>query len=337
MSFIFKKLSEFNFGAFALSPNNVITITGDIFYFATPEETPAKMQDLMNWYRQEKEKGELHPLLLAAEFHYKFIVIHPFDDGNGRTARILMNFILMQHGLPPVIIKTEDKENYFAALRQADAGLLEPFMKYIGENLARSLDLMVRGAKGESIDEADDVDKEIALLEQSLASIENSIEKVKSKETLIDLFETSLTSLIDEFIKKNKKFEIFYDVSSFFIELKINISNKINFDLSKENYLRFVKWEIEQNGFLDSLELNCSFTNFKKNGIEPFNNKEKLEIIFLKNSYTVKSHKLIIKKLYHQKLIPEEIENIVRENTKSHSAFITQKIEEAQQKLTPKG
>ncbi len=324
-------------GKYKTVPNHVLTNTGEIFYFATPEETPAKMHDLMEWYRVEKEKGELHPLLLAAEFHYKFIIIHPFDDGNGRTARILMNFILMQHGLPPVVIKTEDKENYFAALRQADAGLLEPFIEYIGENLARSLDLMVRGAKGESIDEPDDVDKEIALLEQSLATIESGIEKVKSKEILMDLFEVSLVHLIDDFINKNKKFEQFYDTTSFFIEIKINISNKINLDLKKEDFTRIIKWEITQNGSLDSLVLSCAFTNFKKNGIEPFNNEENLEVIFLKNNYIVRSHKLIIKKLYHQKLYQEDIQSIVRENTKAHTAFINQKIEEAQQKRTPEG
>ena len=60
--------------------------------------------------------------MLAAEFHYRFMHIHPFDDGNGRTARILMNFILMRFDYPPAVIKSEDKANYFAVLQQADAG-----------------------------------------------------------------------------------------------------------------------------------------------------------------------------------------------------------------------
>lgn len=155
-------------GEYKTTPNNVITVTGEPFYFASPEETPAKMHDLIAWYREQEEKGELHPLLVAAEFHYKFVRIHPFDDGNGRTARILMNFILMKHGLPPVIIKTQDKQSYFAALRQADAGLLEPFIEYIGANLVRSLDMMIKGAKGEDIEDYEDLIKELKLIDKKI-------------------------------------------------------------------------------------------------------------------------------------------------------------------------
>lgn len=155
-------------GKYKSLPNHVQTATGEIFYFATPEETPAKMEELINLFRTKKSEIETNPILLAAEFHYKFIRIHPFDDGNGRTARILMNFILMQYGYPPVIIKTEDKTNYFAALQQGDAGLIEQFVEYIAQNLVRSLEIMIAGAKGEDIEEPDDIDKEIALLEQKL-------------------------------------------------------------------------------------------------------------------------------------------------------------------------
>ena len=141
-------------GKYKSQPNHVITVTGETFYFATPEETPAKMHDLIEWFRKEKEKPDVNPIILAALFHYRFIRIHPFDDGNGRVARILMNFILMQFGYPPVIIKTEDKENYYAVLRLADADELEPFIEYIAQNLVRSLEIMIKGAKGESIEDA---------------------------------------------------------------------------------------------------------------------------------------------------------------------------------------
>ncbi len=124
-------------GKYKTTPNHVQTATGEIFYFATPEETPAKMFDLINWYNEKTNEKEPNPILIAAKFHYKFIRIHPFDDGNGRTARILMNFILMQFGFPPVIIKTEDKTNYFAALQFADAGNIEAFITYIAQNLNR--------------------------------------------------------------------------------------------------------------------------------------------------------------------------------------------------------
>lgn len=157
-------------GKYKTTPNHVQTVTGEIFYFATPEETPAKMFDLLNWYKEKSEENNRNPLLIAAEFHYKFIRIHPFDDGNGRTARILMNFILMKFGFPPVIIKTEDKANYFAALQLADAGNIEAFITYIAQNLVRSLEIMIAGAKGEPIEE-EEIDSKIKELELKLEKL----------------------------------------------------------------------------------------------------------------------------------------------------------------------
>lgn len=159
-------------GKYKTTPNHVQTVTGEIFYFATPEETPAKMFDLLNWYKEKSDENDRNPLLIAAEFHYKFIRIHPFDDGNGRTARILMNFILMKFGFPPVIIKTEDKSNYFAALQLADAGNIEAFIAYISHNLVHSLEIMIAGANGESIEE-DDVLRKIKELEQKIRDLKN--------------------------------------------------------------------------------------------------------------------------------------------------------------------
>ena len=163
-------------GAYKTTPNHVKTNTGEIFRFATPEETPAKMQDLLHWLQNTKEKIDFNPVFVAANFHYQFIRIHPFDDGNGRIARILMNFILIQYGYPPVIIKTEDKNNYFKVLRQADAGIIEPFVDYIADNLIHSLELMIKGAKGEAIEEPDDIDKELTLLENKFNSYSKPIE-----------------------------------------------------------------------------------------------------------------------------------------------------------------
>ncbi|MEO1712795.1 MAG: Fic family protein, partial [Bacteroidota bacterium] len=105
-----------NIGEYKSSPNYVKTSTGEILQFASPEETPAKMQDLIDWYKSLAQDREHNPIFLATQFHYRFIRIHPFDDGNGRTARILMNFILMRAGFPPAIIRTERKKEYLSVL-----------------------------------------------------------------------------------------------------------------------------------------------------------------------------------------------------------------------------
>ncbi|KEQ31533.1 hypothetical protein N180_11035 [Pedobacter antarcticus 4BY] len=82
-------------GKYKTSPNHVLTKTGEIFRFTSLEETAALMNDLMDWYKEKSISGDINPILFAAEFHYKFIRIHPFDDGNGRTARIFSVCFLM--------------------------------------------------------------------------------------------------------------------------------------------------------------------------------------------------------------------------------------------------
>lgn len=64
----------------------------------------------------------MHPTLLAAEAHYRLVTIHPFVDGNGRTARLLMNMILLMQGYPAAIIRKRDRLSYINALEKAQLG-----------------------------------------------------------------------------------------------------------------------------------------------------------------------------------------------------------------------
>lgn len=107
-------------GQYKTRPNSVITRYGDRFEYASPEETPALMTDLINWYNSEEEVGKLSPIELAALFHYRYIRIHPFEDGNGRIARLMVNFILSRHGLPMIVVRSRKKQDYLEALHQAD-------------------------------------------------------------------------------------------------------------------------------------------------------------------------------------------------------------------------
>lgn len=107
-------------GQYKTRPNSVITRYGDRFEYASPEETPALMSDLVNWYNEEERKGQLSPLELAALFHYRYIRIHPFEDGNGRIARLMVNYILARHGWPMVVVRSRKKADYLEALHQTD-------------------------------------------------------------------------------------------------------------------------------------------------------------------------------------------------------------------------
>jgi Fic family protein len=197
-------------GQYKTQPNHVLTITGETIRFAEPFEVAAKMQSLVEQANQ-RMATPVEGLLLAAKLHYEFVLIHPFDDGNGRMARLLMNLVLMQYGFPPGIIKTEAKEAYFAALRQADGGQFELFAEYIAERVSESLKIMVAGAKGEPIDDPDDLDKRIAILRGTL--IENqggTPAPQRSPELLASWVKNVFTPLLDAFIETNQKFNEFY-------------------------------------------------------------------------------------------------------------------------------
>lgn len=107
-------------GRYKTRPNSVITRYGDRFEYAAPEETTALMTDLVDWYNQAEASGEYTPIELAALFHYRYIRIHPFEDGNGRIARLLANFILARHDYPMVVVRSRNKKGYLEALHQAD-------------------------------------------------------------------------------------------------------------------------------------------------------------------------------------------------------------------------
>ena len=98
-----------------------------------------KMNELIHWYREAKDK--LHPVELAALFHFKYVYIHPFIDGNGRTARLLMNLILLRKGYPIAVIKNEDRSEYMKALELGSVdGETKDFVEIIIGAVESSLD-----------------------------------------------------------------------------------------------------------------------------------------------------------------------------------------------------
>lgn len=155
-------------GQYKTLPNHVKTQTGEIHYYATPEETPAKMQELMTWYTEAVKTESVSPVVLAALFHHKFVEIHPFDDGNGRMTRLLTNFTLLKNGYPVSVIKQENRSTYYAVLSQADNGAVIPLIEFISETVKSSFEVMLKAIHGEDISEEDDLDKEIELFRKEI-------------------------------------------------------------------------------------------------------------------------------------------------------------------------
>ena len=157
-------------GDYKTVPNNVVTSTGETYYYTPPEQVKSAMSDLIDWYRAKEREGE-HPIIMAATFHYRFVRIHPFDDGNGRMGRLLMNMILIKHGYTVALVRRESRDEFIHLLEQADKTEdLGDFITFIARCCEYALNLYTRAARGEPIDDVDDIDKEIALFKGSLAS-----------------------------------------------------------------------------------------------------------------------------------------------------------------------
>jgi Fic family protein len=105
-------------------------------------EVPHEMRRLITWLRQNKDK--LHIIELAAILHHKLVYTHPFFDGNGRTARLAMNLLLMQAGYPLVIILKNDRKKYYRVLSQGDKGNLTPLVRFVAQAVNRSLDIYLK-------------------------------------------------------------------------------------------------------------------------------------------------------------------------------------------------
>jgi Fic family protein len=166
---------KINVGVYKTRPNSVTTPTGELFDYASPEETLTPMGDLVKWYRDEEQHGKLKIEELAALFHYRYIRIHPFEDGNGRIARLLVNYILLRHNYPMLVIRSDDRQNYLKALHQCDllTGKIpydgahatlqqaKPLVDYISAILGNKLTGLIQLAKGEIPDliEAKDDEK----------------------------------------------------------------------------------------------------------------------------------------------------------------------------------
>ena len=109
-------------------PNEII---GRNIKTAPPEKVQKEMNNLINWYTKNKEK--IHPLELAALFHGKLEQIHPFEDGNGRVGRFLINIILVNNKYPPLIIRKSQRISYLKALENFDHNHTDTLRRFMLE------------------------------------------------------------------------------------------------------------------------------------------------------------------------------------------------------------
>jgi len=128
-------------GQYKRLPNHVLQADGTIHHYTEPLQVPDEMEKLCQWIQDHF--ATQHALMIGAIAHYNLVRVHPFDDGNGRGARILMNLILIKKGYPPAIVKQEQRRRYLATLNQAVRGELAPFLTFMAQSLIDTQRIML--------------------------------------------------------------------------------------------------------------------------------------------------------------------------------------------------
>ncbi len=139
---ILQKIVDDQAGRYRTVP---VRIAGSAVIMPNAMKVPELMGEYVSWLRKRTDS----PLIVAVDAHFKLVSIHPFVDGNGRTARLLMNLLLMQAGYPPAIIRKEDRKQYIASIEKAQlGGSLADYYALMYEAVSRSLDIYLEALAG---------------------------------------------------------------------------------------------------------------------------------------------------------------------------------------------
>ena len=310
-------------GQWKRDTNYLYNYKNERFDFVAPSDVPERIHKLVNWINEEKEKIErgdtraLHPVLLAFQFHLEYITIHPFYDGNGRTARILTNIILISYGYPPLYIKTDEKQIYYQYLAdiQGYGGEPDLFFEFMAERLIRSQEIVLNAAEGKSIEEPDDLDKRLRLIEKELGPIEPANEVVVQLERafFMSIYDTWLSDLLRKSIVIAQKFNKFFSNPQHYI-VAGSTATALFSDESPSEVLDDLKeglvlFQDRFNPNETNVELATNYKTFIKGGIDSFNLRYELAVKFNKTGYVVEldefsedAGRRVKKRLFHRLL-----------------------------------
>lgn len=173
-------------GEWKKQANNPTRLDGIVHAYCPPTNVQEEMDRLIDLYDRLRRRG-IGPIIRAAWLHHRFTQIHPFQDGNGRVARGLVAYVLIEAGLFPIVVKREDREvRYIGALEAADAGDLAPlvslFSDYEKQRLASALS-MIEGLTPTR----DSLDAILIAAKERLLEREESLQK--RQQTVLNLAE----------------------------------------------------------------------------------------------------------------------------------------------------
>lgn len=314
--------------------NEIINYKDEKISFTPPSEVAEAMHALLNKTNAELDaffakKKSSHPLVIASQFHIDYVSIHPFYDGNGRTARILNNLLLISCGLPPIIIKDKHKKAYYQILAdiQAYGGNAELFYAFIGDRIMESQQLVLDAIEGKEIEEPDDMDKKLALLEKELEAIDpnEEVKKQFSKEVFFEIYDSWATDLIKKAIPAVQKFNKFFTGNMHWLSVQNGMGSVQFVNEPSEEIAERLRAEIQKQDRFSThdtkIVLNTQYGPFIKGGLNSFGCNYGFEIKFDQIKYEVtvdvfsetneRKHLKFPPKLLHKSLTETEINKVV--------------------------
>jgi fido (protein-threonine AMPylation protein) len=343
-------------GEWKKTANHIYNYKNEKFDFTQPIDVSEEMHKLVNWVNAEKGNIEnvkvksLHPVELAFEFHLRYLTIHPFYDGNGRTARILTNLILISYGYPPIYVRDEDKALYYQALGNVQGYEADKYFLFdlMVDYLKRSLNMVLDAINGKDINEPTDLDKKLQLLEISLNSI-NDDDNIKvrfSKEVFLEMFHDWIVKLNGYVIPVIQKFNKFFNG----VNHQIHFSSPNVFQTFEEEPISVINEKLgfefhnkmeDFNSFNQVYSISTFYGSFIKGGLKTFGCRYSLKIkfddikyeVFVDGFDEVKGERIemkIYERLLHKSLFNEQMQNItdiLGDTIYKHIAFYMKKNE----------
>lgn len=200
-------------GQFKKFDNNPKRADGTVFLYCPPVHVDAEIDNLISILSNLEERN-IKPVIIAAWFHHAFTQIHPFQDGNGRLARLLASLILIRHGLFPFTVKGSEKKKYIDSLEEADKNQPQSLVDYFCEiekrNIEEVLNLKLGATSSKkSLEEIADVfSQKVETWKQGIQKErldkiqQNRIQLFKYCNTVLNETETELKKRIPEDVAK---------------------------------------------------------------------------------------------------------------------------------------
>lgn len=315
-------------GQWKTAANHLINYKGEKFDFVAPYEVPDRMHQLINWLNREKEKiarqakDALHPVLMAFQFHLDYVTIHPFFDGNGRTARIFTNLILIAYGYPPIYIKNDEKIRYYQYLAdiQGYGGSPELYYEFMAGLLLRSMGVVKDAIDGKDIEEGDDWEKKLSLLKLEVLS-EAPVTYKTFAEQVKDVIEAFVLPSISRALIKFSKFDDLFLRR----DLKFSINEK---EVDAANVEALAAFLAKTKGVKD-ISFSYVLTDLKKAGTS-FSIAATLRWFFSSGQYTLATNAFTRDAAYGHVYSDEEIDQMINEEASYILSSIKNQLQQSQ-------